>query len=163
MEEHGTGAIKLSPDYRDYQLHKYPGVAEALATFPDSFSLRQYQTGRALDQGPEPSCVAFSSAHMQAFYESMERKQWITFDGHRLYTENGGDGHAGISSRVVLQDMQDTGTPVLASEDRYKIASYAFVDFSIGFDFAIQTIKAAVSTGHPCVLAMRLPSDFGAP
>lgn len=128
---------------------------------PDSFSLRQYQTGPALDQGSEPSCAAFSSCHMQAFYESMEQRKWLTFDGHALYREVGGTGTAGVSSRDVLQDMQDKGCPVLGAPDRYQLQSYAFVDFGPSFDFAIEVIRAAVSTKHPCVLAMLLPSDFG--
>lgn len=162
FHKHGTGAVKLSPDFRDYTLRLHPKVAPMMAAMPDSFSLRQYQKGVALNQGQAPACVAYSSCHMQSFYESIERnRQWIVFDGHLLYQENGGTGAAGVGTRDVLQDMQDRGCPVLGSADRYLIKQYAFVDFSSNFDLAIQTVKAAVAALCPVVLAMRLPSDFG--
>src|SRR3977135_3543096 len=119
--QHGSGAVKLAPDFRYFQLAKHPSVAPMVGATPDSFSLRQYQIGPALDQGAEPSCAAFSSCHMQAFYESMEQRKWLTFDGHTLYREVGGTGTAGVSSRDVLQDMQDKGCPVLGAPDRYQL------------------------------------------
>lgn len=159
FEGHGTGAQKLLPDWRDFQVVRHPGIAAALSSFPDTYSLRQYQTGPALDQGQTGACVAASSSHVQALYEQMERKQWITFDWATLYAENGGSGDSGVNSRDVLQDMQTRGCPVLSSSDRYEISAYAFVDFS-NFDLAIQTVKAAIFAKHPLVLAMLLPSDF---
>lgn len=157
---HGTGSLKLVYDWRDRMVYRHPSVAAKLASFADTASLRQYQTGPALDQGSESSCAAFSSCHLQAFYESMERGKWIVFDGHFLYVENGGTGNNGVSSRDVLQDMQDRGCPVYGSNQRYKIQSYAFVDFSSDFLFAIQTVKASIAAKRPLVLALKLPSDY---
>jgi len=157
----GTGALKLPYDWRDFQAFRHPEIAEMLPSFPDSFSLREFQKGSALDQDGKGACVATSSCHMQAFYEQMERNQWITFDWDKLYTENGGTGPNGVPTRQVLQDMQENGCPVLNTSNRYKISSYAFVDFG-NFDFAIQTVKAAIAAKRPLVLALLLPSDFGA-
>lgn len=157
---HGTGALRLIPDFRDFKLRLYPKVAAKMTAMPDVHSVRQHQKGPALDQDGKAACVAGSSSHMEAFYESMERGQWVVFDWFRLYTENGGV-NSGVSSRDVLQDMQDRGAPVLGSDERYKIKQYAFVDFSSNFDLAIQTVKASVAADCPVVLAMRLPSDFG--
>lgn len=158
---HGTGALKLTPDFRDFKLRLHPKVAPMMTAMPDAYSLRRYQKGPALDQDGKAACTAGSSSHMQAFYEVMERGKWIVFDWDRLYTENGGTGNNGLSSRDVLQDLQDQGCPVLGSDERYKIKQYAFVDFSSNFDLAIQTVKAAIAADCPVVLAMLLPSDFG--
>jgi hypothetical protein len=155
----GTGALRLKPDWRDFQLARHPGVAAALATFPDAFSLWQYQTGPALNQGATSACVAASSSHMQAMYESMEQGKWLTFDWQTLYAENGGTGNNGVATRDVLQDMQTRGAPVLDSPLRFKIQNYAFVDFS-DFAGAIATVKAAVSIKKLVVLALLLPDDF---
>ncbi|SRR6266404_1686834 len=156
----GTGATPLPYDWRDRLVERHPSVSPFLSSFPESASLRQYQTGPALNQGEESSCVAFSSCHLQAFYEQMERKQWVVFDGHALYVENGGTGNNGVLTRDVLQYLQARGCPVLGASTRYKIQSYAFVDFSNDFLLAIQTVKAAIAANRPVVLAMLLPSDF---
>src|SRR5438477_9240877 len=111
FSQYGTGALPLAPDWRDFLLHKEPCVAEMLPQVPDSYSLRQYHVGAAYNQGSEPSCVAFSSCGMESLYEVMERKQWLTFDGHELYRANGGDGRNGVDTRRVLQYMVDTGLP----------------------------------------------------
>lgn len=158
---HGTGALKLLPDFRDFRLRLHPKVAPMMTAMPDTYLLRRYQKGPALDQNGKAACTAGSSSHMQAFYEVMERGKWIVFDWDKLYVENGGTGNNGLSSRDVLQDLQDRGCPVLGSDDRYKIKQYAFVDFSSNFDLAIQTVKASVAAECPVVLAMLLPSDFG--
>jgi len=160
FEGHGTGAIKLPYDWRDRLVHRHPSVAVKLASFPDILSLRKYQTGPALNQGATGACVAASEAHLQAFYESMERGTWITFDWARFYTENGGTGSNGINTRDSLQDLHVKGYPVFASDRRYKIQSYAFVDFTADFLFAIQTVKAAIAALRPVVLALKLPDDF---
>jgi hypothetical protein len=115
---------------------------------------------RVYDQGAEPSCVAFSSCAMKDLEDSIDRGGGPEYAGHVLYRDCGGDGTNGIDSRAALQELQSRGTPLLAGGYGNKIASYSFAP-QVGQQFK-DTLKAAVAANHPCVIAMLLPSDFGA-
>lgn len=110
------------------------------------------------NQGSLPSCVAHSSAGMQSINEQMERGQWIIMDAVKAYYDNGGNGSNGVPTQAVLSYMQGSGMPVVGSSLRYKLSTYAFCQPMQ--PAGIEALKAAISTGHPCVLAMLLPSDF---
>lgn len=156
----GTGAIPLEPDSRDYEMHRIPRVARkmdpGLGELPSACSL-QGMVGDVMQQGKLPACVAYSTAAMKAVHEMRELGRWLTFDAMTCYHDCGGDGRNGVPTRAVLQYAQDRGLPVLSSAERYRIGSYAFAPQ----DGWVDTLKAAIAAGQPCVIATLLPEQFG--
>lgn len=119
--------------------------------------LLQYIRG-VYNQGSVPSCVAHSSAGMQSINEQMERGTWIEMDALRCYRDNGGNGTNGVDTQRVLSYMQSQGMPIVGSALRYKLATYAFAQPMQ--QAGVEAIKAAIATGHPCVVALLLPTDW---
>lgn len=156
---YGTGALLLTPDPRDFQMHRIPEVKAMLeAGAPASYDLITYIKG-VYNQGQVSSCVAHSTAGMKSVEDMLEHSAWNTYDAPALYAANGGTGQNGVDTRRVLQYAQDTGLLVLQGTARYRIGSYAFAPRVAGqFE---DTLKAAIAANRPCVLALLLPQNFG--
>jgi hypothetical protein len=146
---YGTGAVPRLPDARDFDLGKLPSVTGAV---PDEVNLSQY-CWVILNQGSLPACVAYSIAQMQSTYEFMDEKETLTFDGSRIYYENGGDGLNGIPTARVLKYGVDKGLPILASTQGRRLQSYAY---TLSPDVVCQALAAK----RLCVVASLLPSDW---
>lgn len=156
----GTGALVLHPDPRDYDYRLLPGVCDVLeAGVPDSFSLTQYITGPPLNQGSEPSCVAFSTCNLSALDGVEDGGPWLVFDGHGLYREAGGNGTNGVDTRVVLDIVTKQGTPLLSGGRKQTVGTYVFLPQVPG-QFR-QAAMAAIAAGHACTVALLLPEGFG--
>lgn len=152
----GTGSLRLHEDPRDFPMSLLPGFAEAPLAFPIDYS-PLVQT--IIDQGAEPSCVAFSTCGLAAAEEFAGDRTWETGDGHRFYRECGGTGANGIDTRLALDKARSEGVPLLSGSERTRIGAYLFATMSPG---AFQAdICQALSLGHLCTLALLLPSNFG--
>ncbi len=158
FEGFGTGALPLTEDWRDYNMACVPGIAPMVGAAPAADDhLLPFIKG-VYNQGSLPSCVIHSEAGLSSINEQMERGQWVDMDPVKAYYALGGNGSNGIDTRTSLQYFQTTGMPVLSSALRYKIANYAFAQPREAG--GVEAVKAAIATGHPCVLAMLLPTDF---
>ena len=158
----GTGAVLPPFDARDYRMERDRDIKAVLdAGAPLTGSQREYVRDLALyNQGQVPSCVAWSTSLAEAIAEQRERSQWFSFDGHRVYLDNGGDGAHGVNPRTVLQYAQDRGLPLAGDTRRYKIGSYAFAPTDpAGF---VEMVKAGVIAFRLPLVALLLPPDFGA-
>jgi hypothetical protein len=151
--EFGCGAVEKAIDARDHPLERVPSVAEALAgTLPQKID-RSSIIREILNQGAEPSCVAFSTAYACQGFEVVEKDHLIHFDGHAAYVENGGDGRSGIPAERLLRKTKADGFPVLQSALRFKIDSYQWAS-------DLDVVLAALVAGRLCVIACLLPTDF---
>lgn len=166
FDGHGTGSLPLPYDYRDVLVRKIPDIQDMLCTpgaIPTEADLRNLWKGPALNQGAQPSCVAFSTCQMEMMFQMAEKNEWVPMDGAGLYVANHGDGVHGVGTREVLQYCQEQGAWAVGNQSqRFKISTYAFVHPGMGKDVCIQTMKAAIASGRPIVMAMLLPTDFGA-
>lgn len=150
---HGCGAVPKSPDVRDHPLERVPAVAEALAAPLPHVVDRGKLIREILNQGSQPSCVAYSTAYVCQGFEVAEASRLVHFDGGRAYLENGGDGVNGIPAERLLKKTKADGFPVLQSALRFKIDSY---QWTVDLD----TVLAALVAGRLCVIACLLPADF---
>lgn len=151
------GLLPRPPDPRDFNLAEAPGVAEALAVgFPDSGDLTQHVKG-VYDQGSVPSCVSHTAAAGQSIFQQQEEGVWRVFDAPRVHADTGSISQ-GRWPTDILKYAQTNGLPLVNSNIRYKIASYAFAQAGGGW---ADTIKAALSTGRPVWICMLIPSSFG--
>jgi len=156
----GTGALRLTPDPRDYRITQIPRVAAQLAAgAPASADLTRFIGSPIYNQGAEGACVAFSTAGLCSLDTDEERGGWQVYDAERLYREAGGTGANGVDSRLVLSNCVNLGTPKPDGTRVKIVGSYAFVTQTPG-TFR-EEIKASIAAGQPVVIAVLLPSDFG--
>ncbi|MBI5674589.1 MAG: hypothetical protein HZC48_02010 [Nitrospirae bacterium] len=154
----GLGAVPLAYTLFDQQIAFLSEIQKQLkAGLPSAFSLSNF-IDDVYNQGSLPSCVAHSTAAMQSIFERIEHGAWFTLNAEECYRANGGDGHNGVNSRVVLNWEETSGMQDIASSVRYKIGSFAVADPKTSD--GITLIKAAIATRRPCVLALLLPQDF---
>lgn len=157
--DHHTGAVKHEPDPRDYQMHRLPGVAQALATgVPDTIDLRP-DIEQLYIQGSVPCCVMASIALVKSIQDKCDRRQWNLFDFLGAYHAVGGDDHEGVPTRAALDYAQKQGLQILAGTVRHRIGSYAFAPQD-PLQF-VEVLKAALAGHGPCIVACRLPEPFG--
>ena len=153
-----TGALPHAPDARDYRMERLPGVVAASAPGP-AYDLMGYDEG-AYDQGAIPCCVMASIALMKSLFDAIDRDTWQWYDFLAAYHAVGGNDHEGVETRGALQYAQEVGLPVTGKAVRHRIGSYAFAPRDSPENF-VETLKRAIWARHPCVLACRLPAEFG--
>lgn len=154
----GTGALALPFDPGDYHAHRIPGVAAALAQpLPDAADLLDYLKG-SYNQGALPACAAFAPAVMKSVQDEIEHGGWNEYDALECYHACGGNDREGIDPRRALAYLRDKGLRLRGGTARYRIGSYAFVSQDARF---VPTLKAAIVAKQPCVVAVRLPTQFG--
>lgn len=157
--QYHTGALGHVPSASDYCMSRLPGVAAAAVTMPDAYDLMGYEES-VIQQGPIPCCVMASISAMKSLFDAINRDQWATFDFLAAYHAVGGNDHEGVDTRTALQYAQQTGLQVVGSTLRHRIGSYALAPRDSPKNF-VNTLKAATWAKHPCVLACRLPAQFG--
>lgn len=156
---HGTGAMLLPTDGRDYHAHRIPGVAAAMAApLPAACDLMPF-VHSIYDQGRIEACVMYSAALLKSVQDQIDRNAWNVYDALGAYHAVGGNDREGIDARVALQYAQDTGLLVDGGTARHRIGSYAFVKQEP--TCFVATLKAAAVAKQPCVVACRLPEVFG--
>jgi uncharacterized protein YkwD len=111
------------------------------------------------NQGSEPSCVAFSTAGLASTEDFRGDQTWDTLDGHLFYRECGGNGTAGIDSRLALDKARNDGIPIQGGTGRVRVGTYVFATQQPGA--FREEIAAAIMLGHFVTIALLLPSDFG--
>jgi hypothetical protein len=152
---YGTGATLLTPDTRDFEIKRLPGVIAVTAGAVEVARRKIYDQfiSHVYDQGTIPSCVVHSTAGQQSIYQKMEQEDRV-YDATSVYWEVGGNGSQGVPARVVLDYAREKGMPLLADKEfRNRIESYAFTRDP-------ETMVNALAAGHLCVFAMLLPQDF---
>ena len=149
----GTGSLPHQPDARDFDMARLPGVAEMLAGALPSVVDHSAFVYKILNQGSLPSCVAHSSVAAEMLYRNREGGFKDTYDPVKVYYDVGGDGVRGVPSARVLQYAQEQGFPIVSSDKRTRIGSYAFTR-------DLNVVCAAIAAGHVCVIAMMLPTDW---
>lgn len=157
---HATGAVRHRKDTRDYLMHRIPGVAQqATAGIPDAYDM-SFEVKDIYVQGAIPCCTVASVAMMKSLHDVIDYGRWNMYEFLEAYHSLGGNDQEGVEPRSVLQYAQDTGLRIDGTTVRHRIGSYAFADQSSPALF-ISTLKAAISSNHPCVIACRLPQQFG--
>lgn len=156
---HGTGALLLTPDPRDWSAFQHPAIAAAIdAGVPDTVALGG-SIGSVYDQGAEGACVAFSEAGAVSREETVQGRPWVVLDAENLYRRNGGTGANGVDTRQTLQDIVSNGINRLDGGPPIHEKSYMFVPKDpLVWE---QTIMAALSVGKPVTLATYLPAVNG--
>ncbi len=159
-DQHRTGAVRITPDRRDFQALWLPGIAAHAAAGPpaDSMGLLSLIKEPRLNQGSEGSCVCGSTEGNCQMAESVASGSWPPYDIHELYTEAGGSGDSGVDVRTVMSLCINKGTPKTDGTRDAVIKSYLFVDPTPG-NFRNQ-VKAAIAAGHPVLVACLLPIPF---
>ncbi len=157
----GTGAIRLTRDWRDRSLLALPHVAAQLAAgVPESDTGLLAKIGSPLyNQNGLEACVAYSTCAVASLDLVRQGLAWGLFDAAALYAENGGDGREGVDPRRVLKDVVENGFPRSTGLRARLVDAYAFAPQVPGA--FRQALKAALAAGQPCVVAMLLPSPFG--
>lgn len=171
-----TGGVFRPLDLRDRSILNVPSVADNLVAGP----LLQYSTvpvkdfGYAnfdkavqiqYDQGGEGSCVPNSEAGSKSIEDWLESHVWRKYDAREVYIVCGGHDNVGVSTDQSLGYVRDVGFKDMQSDQRFKIASYAFVPrvpnlFRESFA-AMMNPVAIGEVGRPGVLAALLPTQFG--
>lgn len=159
-DEYGLGALPLNPDTRLRNMMSLSMVrAAAAAPLPSSADLSPFVKD-CYNQGQEGSCVAYSSAGMMSVFEDERSNSWIKLNAEECYVACGGSGQNGISTVDALNWIEQKGFGDLGDQKRYQIATYAFADPRTPEGW--NSLRAALAANLPCVIALLLPSDFGA-
>ena len=158
--KYGTGAIYETPDPRNYRMECVADVqAQLVVGYPDSDEHLLEHVKHIYSQGASPSCVWHAISGQQTINEHIERRgELLIFDAMAMHNATG-DPNQGRYTGDMLTIAQNQGTKLAASSKRYKIGSYAFAPKDSPQNWEA-TIKAAVAAGHPCGLALLLPSNF---
>jgi Papain family cysteine protease len=159
-EEYGLGALPLNPDTRLRHMMSLSIVrAAAAAPIPAAADLSAFVKD-CYNQGQEDSCVAYSCAGMMSVFEDQRSSNWIKLNAEECYVACGGSGQNGISTKDALDWIEQKGFGDSNDQKRYQVATYAFTDPRTVDGW--NTLRAALAADLPCVIALLLPSDFGA-
>jgi C1A family cysteine protease len=159
----GLGRLPDPPDERDHQWRAL--VLRDAIEVPSSMVVKY--TGRVLDQGQTPRCVAYSSTHLKLQQEYAEHRHYYGFQPDELYArckeQDGIPNDDGTYLRVALKVMQKRGllAPSKSHPRRaFTVASYVRLN-------TVEEIKEAILTVGPVVFGMDVdpgiyhPADEG--
>jgi hypothetical protein len=157
-----TGALWRPADVRNFDMRRLPGVARLLRVgYPANDEHLKEHVWTTYNQGNSPSCVCHMTAGLMSTNEHIERNgQQMLFDAMALHLETGPAGQGRFPGDI-LKVAQERGVALAGSSKRYRIGSYAYAPTTSPEEW-VDTMKAAIASGHVCGIASRLWSNFGA-
>lgn len=161
IDGYATGALFRPPSPQNFSLLAIKAVQEVLAAgLPPTFMELTQHCVHIYNQGSSPSCVCHATAGVQTANEHIERHgEVMIFDAMAMHMATG-PANQGRYPGDILKYAQDVGVPLAQSTKRYRVGSYAFAPNSSP-QVWVDTIKAALVSGHVCMCCSQLWSNFG--
>lgn len=152
-----SGAVPHIPLTGDLALASIPSVKLLLSHgLPHEADLKDFV--RYVYDQSSSACVPFSTAAMMSIARYIDRREWITFNAAKCYTDLGGSLVSGMDAREVLRYSQKKGMLERGGFRRFRIGTYAWAQ--VHRDEGINAVKAAIAAHLPCVMALYMPTDY---